>query len=65
MIGQEGAFGELALISTNPLNQLRAATIKCEEDCKFLTLGREAYRKILARVEVEKQNRKLDFLTSY
>lgn len=42
-IKQEGSFGELELISNSPEHQRNGATIKCETETTYVTLGRSTF----------------------
>mgnify|MGYP006097019133 FL=1 len=54
-----GSFGELAL-SSNDVSQ-RQANVIAQSDCYFATLGKDDYQKILAKLEVLKNQKKVEF----
>jgi CRP-like cAMP-binding protein len=51
------SFGELALLNDEP----RAATITCVNQCYFATLGKCEYNKILSKIELRHQQKKIDY----
>ena len=52
------SFGELALISDEP----RKATITCLSNCFFACLEKKEYNKILRKLQVRDNNKKIDFI---
>lgn len=53
-----GFFGELALIDDEP----RKATIKCLQKSYFATLGRADYLRMIAKLQIRNQMKKIEFL---
>jgi len=58
VIGENGTFGELALIHGRP----RAATVKAKCDCKLWAIDRDSYRRILMHSHLRKREVYQEFL---
>ena len=56
-LGTGKSFGEIALLEDTKRN----ATITCVTDCDFAVIKRNDYQKVLQRLEVRMQTRKLEF----
>ncbi|CAI2361678.1 unnamed protein product [Moneuplotes crassus] len=54
------SFGELALLNTG--DGKRKARIICKEDCKFATVNKENYQKVLARIQQQHKDAMIKFL---
>jgi CRP-like cAMP-binding protein len=52
-------FGELALINDKP----RAATIVCLQDCYLASIDRNAYHKVLQKLELKLTQQKIEFFS--
>lgn len=52
------SFGELALLEQKP----RMATIRCLKNTHFMVLTKEAYNRVIAKIERKAFNEKVNFL---
>ncbi|CAI2387493.1 unnamed protein product [Moneuplotes crassus] len=54
------SFGELALLNSG--DGKRKARIVCKEDCKFATVNKENYQKVLAKIQQQHKENMINFL---
>lgn len=57
---EDMSFGDIALVKDVP----RTATIKCLSDCKFAVMDKKDYEKVLKKLEQQRIENLLDFLSS-
>ena len=58
ILGEGGAFGELALIYDKP----RMATVKCIERSHFIVLSKTEYNGALSEIDRRKTNELINFI---